>query len=264
VDHAGAKKVYSPIDKETREIDVDNVNSLVTPRTRLLCICNPHNPLGRVLNKKELQGLAEIAVDNDITIMSDEIWSDIVYDDRNHIATASLDPETARRTIGLYGFSKTFAMAGLSIGYAVSTDPETLAGLKQRAPAYFYPVNNVSQAAGKAAYAHAWPWAEAFLEHLQGNRDIAHKRLNEMPGVRCQRPEGTYAIFPDISSHGLTSEEMTRHLLQEAKVAVVPGHGPGFSYFGPGAEGNIRIVYSTTRKILEEALDRIEKTLTNL
>ena len=89
-------------------------------------------------------------------------------------------------------------------------------------------------------------------------------RLSKMEGVRCHEPEGTYAVFPDISSFEMTSVEMTRYLLEEAKVAVVPGHGEGFSYFGPGGEGNIRLVFSTSKGLVSEALDRIEKALSKL
>jgi len=264
VDEAGGKKVYSRVDKERGEFDVDGLNELVTGKTRMLCICNPHNPLGRVLTEAELRGIAEIAVDNDMVIMSDEIWSDIVYDGREHVSTASLGPEIAERTVSLYGFSKTFAMAGLSLGYLVATNHEILEGLKKIAPGYFYPVNGVSQAAGKAAYAEAWYWAEAFLEHLQEVRDIAHERLSSVLGVECLKPEGTYALFPDVSSFGMTSEEMTGYLLEEARIAVVPGHGKGFSYFGPGGEGHVRIVFSTSKGVIGEALDRIETALDKL
>ncbi|MBA7607659.1 putative N-acetyl-LL-diaminopimelate aminotransferase [subsurface metagenome] len=170
----------------------------------------------------------------------------------------------AERTVSLYGFSKTFAMAGLSLGYAVATNPEVMAGLKRTAPGYFYTVNSVSQAAGEAAYSKAWYWADAFLEHLHDLRGYVCDRLSEMEGVRCHEPEGTYAVFPDISSFGMTSVEMTRYLLEEAKVAVVPGHGEGFSYFGPGGEGNIRLVFSTSKGLVSEALDRIEKALSKL
>jgi len=264
VDEAGGKKVYSRVEKERGEFDIDGLNELVTGKTRMLCICNPHNPLGRVLTEAELRGMAEIAVDNDLVIMSDEIWSDIVYKGREHVSTASLGPEVAERTVSLYGFSKTFAMAGLSLGYLVATNPELLDGLKKVAPDFFYPVNGVSQAAGKAAYAEAWYWAEAFLGHLQGIRDIAHERLSSMPGVECLKPEGTYTLFPDVTSYGMTSEEMTAYLIDEARVAVVPGHGQGFSYFGPGGEGHVRIVFSTSKKIIGEALDRVETALTKL
>ncbi|TRO46397.1 pyridoxal phosphate-dependent aminotransferase [Candidatus Bathyarchaeota archaeon] len=264
VDEAGGKRVYSCVDKESRMFDVDGLSELVTPRTRLLCICNPHNPLGRVLTESELRGMAEVAADNDLVIMSDEIWSDIVYEGHSHVGTASLGQEVAERTVSLYGFSKTFAMAGLSLGYAVATDPEVMEGLKGAAPGYFYTVNSVSQAAGEAAYSKAWYWADAFLEHLHEQRGYVCDRLREMDGVRCHEPEGTYAVFPDISSFGMTSEEMSRYLLEEAKVAVVPGHGERFSYFGPGGEGNIRMVFSTSRGLVSEALDRVEKALGKL
>jgi len=264
VDEAGGRKVYSRVDMESRRFDVDGLNELVTPRTRLMCICNPHNPLGRVLTEAELRGMAELAVDNDLVIMSDEIWSDIVYRGKRHVSTASLGPEVAERTVSLYGFSKTFAMAGLSLGYAVATDPEVMEGLKRAAPGYFYTVNSVSQAAGEAAYSKAWYWADAFLKHLHDLRGYVSSRLGEMEGVRCHEPEGTYAVFPDISSFGITSEEMTKYLLEEAKVAVVPGHGEEFSYFGSGGEGNIRLVFSTSKGLVSEALDRIERALSKL
>ena len=264
VDEAGGKKVYSRVDKERGGFDLDGLNELVTGKTRMLCVCNPHNPLGRVLTEAELRVMAEIAVDNDLVIMSDEIWSDIVYPGKKHVSTASLGPEAAERTVSLYGFSKTFAMAGLSLGYLVATNPELLEGLNKIAPGYFYPVNGVSQAAGKAAYAEAWYWAEAFLGHLHEIRDLAHERLSSIPGVECLKPEGTYTLFPDVSSYGMTSEEMTAYLLDEARVAVVPGHGEGFSYFGPGGEGHVRIVFSTSKKIIGEALDRVETALAKL
>jgi len=264
VDEAGAKRVVSHIDKETRELDVEGLKRLITPKARLLCLCNPHNPLGRVLRRDELKAIADLVVDNDLIVMNDEIWSDIIYSEQRHTPFASLSPEVAAHTVTLQGFSKTFGLAGLNLGYAVATDPEVMKGLKRVTPGYFYPLNTVSQAAGTAAYKKAWYWADALLRHLEEVRDIAYRRLNEMPGVCCQKPEGTYVLFPDISSFGLTSEEMTVYLRKEARVGVVPGHGKEFSYFGPSAEGNIRIVFATTKPNILEALDRIESALAKL
>jgi aspartate/methionine/tyrosine aminotransferase len=264
IDESGAKRIYSQIDKEYQELDIEGLMELITPKTRLLCVCNPHNPLGRVLRRDELRALAEIAVDNNLIVMCDEIWSDIVYDRREFVSLATLNHEIAARTITLHGFSKTFGLAGLNLGYAVATNPEVMKGLKKAAPGFFYPVNSVSQAAGLTAYTKAWYWADAFLSHLQEVRDYAYARLTEIPGVICQKPEGTYVLFPDISSFGRTSEDMTLYLRKEGKVGVVPGHGQDFSYFGPSAEGNIRIVFSTTKANITEALDRIEKALNKL
>lgn len=264
VDEAGAKRVLSHINKESREFDIEGLKELITPRTRLLCLCNPHNPLGRVLHRDELKAIADLAVDHNLVVMNDEIWSDIIYTGHTHVSLASMGSEVSDRTVTLQGFSKTFGLAGLNLGYAVATNPEVMKGLKRVAPGYFYALNTVSQAAGAAAYTKAWYWADSLLKHLEEVRDMAHKRLNGIPGVRCQKPEGTYVLFPDISSFGLTSEEMTSYLRKEARVGVVPGHGKQFSYFGPAAEGNIRIVFATTKPNIEEAMNRIETALLKL
>lgn len=261
VDAAGGRRVYSRVDKETGGLDLEGVKALVGPRTRVLCVCSPHNPLGRLTRRGELRAMVDLAVDHDLVIMSDEIWSDIVFEGV-HIATASL-PGAWERTVSLYGFSKTYAMAGLQLGYAVAAPP-LLEKLRRVAPGYFYPLNTVSMEAGQAALEEAWPWAEAFLGHLRRVRDYAYRRLCGMPGVEVRKPEATYTLFPDVSSYGLTSEEMTGYLLEEAKVAVVPGHGEEFSYFGPGGEGHIRMVFCTSMGIMAEALDRVEEALTSL
>jgi len=261
VDAAGGRRVYSHVDKETGSLDVEGLKALVGPRTRMLCLCNPHNPLGRLIRRDELRAMVDLAVDHDLVIMSDEIWSDIVFEGV-HTATASL-PGAWERTVSLYGFSKTYAMAGLQLGYAVAATP-LLDELKRVAPSYFYPLNTVSMEAGRAALEEAWPWAEAFLLHLRSVRDYTYRRLCGLPGVMVRKPEATYTFFPDISSHGLSSEEMARYLLEKARVAVVPGHGSGFSYFGPGGEGHVRMVFCTSMGIMAEALDRVEEALTGL
>jgi aspartate/methionine/tyrosine aminotransferase len=261
IDMAGGKRVLSKVDWETKEFDLEGLKELVTPKTKMLCICNPHNPYGRVLRKDELKAMVDLAVDHDLVIMSDEIWSDIVYDGREHIATGRIDG-AAERTLSLYGFSKTFALAGIQLGFIVAQNMDLMGKLRGVAPGYFYPVNNVSQVAGVAALDHAWYWAEGFVSHLQGVRDYVYKRLRKMPNVEVYDPEGTYVIFPKIA--GMTSVEATNYIMEEAKVAVVPGHGEPFSYFGPGGEGHIRIVYSTGMGIMEEAMDRVEEALSKL
>ena len=261
IEAAGAKKVLSKIDWDTLEFDLEGLKTLVTPKTKMLCICNPHNPYGRVLRKEELKAMVDLAEDHNLWIMSDEIWSDIVYDGRKHIPTAS-HPNASERTITLYGFSKTFAMAGLQLGFTAIHNPELMKLFKEKAPGYFYPVNNLSQIAGEAALTESWKWAKDFIKHLQNVRDYVYERLSAIPNVEVHKPEGTYVIFPKIK--GMTSVEATDYLLRKAKVAVVPGHGEPFSYFGPGGEGHIRIVYSTSMGIMEEALNRIGSALVKL
>ena len=261
IEAAGAKRVLSEIDWNTLSFDLERLKELVTPRTKMICICNPHNPYGRVLRKEELQAMVDLAEDHNLWIMSDEIWSDIIYDGRKHIPTASL-PNAPERTITLYGFSKTFAMAGLQLGFMVTQNQKLLKHIKDTVPGYFYPVNNISQIAGTAALNECWDWATEFIIHLEKVRDYVYERLVSIPKIEAHKPEGTYVIFPKIQ--GMSSVEATEYLFKEAKVAVVPGHGHPFSYFGPGGEGHIRIVYSTSIEIIEEAMNRIEAALTKL
>jgi aminotransferase len=260
VDAAGGKRVYSRVDKVARTFDLDGLRALITPRTRLICLCNPHNPLGRVMTREELSAIGQLAVQHNLTIMSDEIWSDIVYPPHTHTSMASLSPEIAGRTITVFGLSKTFGLAGLRIGFVVAPNAgvyERLVELSQvRTTAAG--VTTLSQVAAVAAYEQCWYWADAFLAHLTEMREYVAERLGAIPGVNCHIPEGTYVLFPDITGLGMSSGETADYLLKKARVAVVPGLP---RWFGPGAEGNIRLCFSTSRGILTEALDRIERAL---
>lgn len=261
VDAAGGKRVYSPVDKRTGEFDLDGLERLVTPRTRLLCLCNPHNPLGRVMTHDELAAIGRLAVRHGLWIMSDEIWSDIVYPPYRHVSIATLGPEVAARTIAIYGLSKSFGLAGLRVGYivapnrAIHDDLVKLSRVETTAAG----VTTLSQIATVAAYQECGYWLEAFLHHLETVRDYAVDRLNAMPGVSCRKPEGTYVLFADIAGTGLGGSQATAdYLLREARVAVVPGLP---RWFGPGAEGSVRLCFSTSHGIVREALDRIEEAL---
>jgi len=263
VDAAGGRRVYSPVDKRTGEFDLDGLHHLITPKTRLLCLCNPHNPLGRVMTRQELLTLGEIAVEHDLLIMADEIWSDIIYPPHRHISMASLSPQTAGRTISVFGFSKTFGLAGLRIGFLVAPNEKGYERLVQASQmrTTAVGVTTVSQVAARAAYEKGWYWVEAFLKHLEQVRDYAVERLNGMNGVTCHKPEGTYVLFPDITGLGLSSQKVADYLLEKARVAVVPGLP---RCFGPGGEGNVRLCFSTSFGIISEALDRIEEALQKL
>ena len=229
----------------------------------MICVCNPHNPLGRVMTRAELEAIGQLAVENDLMIMSDEIWSDIVYPPAEHVSLGSIDPDVAERTISVFGFSKTFGLAGLRIGFLVAPTPrayERLVGTS-RMRLTAAGATTVSQVGAKAAYDACWYWAEAFLDHLEQVRDYAVERLNVMPGLRCPMPEGTYLLFPDTSDLDMSSQEVADFILKEARVAGVPGLP---RWFGPGAEGHIRLCYSTSFQLIREALDRIELALRGL
>lgn len=263
VQYAGATPVLCPFDRETGTFDPDQLASLVTPKTRMLCICNPLNPLGRVLNEKELRILGDLAVKHNLWIMSDEIWSDIVFAPNTFHSIAALDPAYHARTLSVYGFSKSFGLAGLRVGFLVTPNDAVFRQIEEMSQVQTtaFGVSTLSQIAAQAAYEKCWYWVDAFMEHLTANRDYAAQRLQALPGISLRPPEGCYVMFPNISAYGKTSEEMAAYILKEAKVAVVPGAA---KWFGPGVEGHIRICFSTSRKILTEGLDRIEAALHKL
>lgn len=257
---AGGKAVLSPVDKATGQLDVEGIRRLITPRTRMIGLCNPNNPLGLLVPEEDLRVLGEIAVEHGLWILNDEIWADITYAPNRFVSIASLSPEIAGRTISVHGASKNFGLSGLRIGFLVAPSPEVFEGLIEASHARTtaWGAATVSQVAAQAAYEKGWPFLEAFLRHLARIRDYAAGRLNAMPGVTCRVPQATYLLFPDISAHGLSSAEMAGYLLEEARVAVVPGSA---RWFGPAAEGHVRIAFPTSMKIVAESMDRIERAL---
>ncbi len=261
VERCGAKSLYWKLEEEERyRFDVDALNELVTERTKLIFLCNPHNPCGRVLTKEELRGIGEIAVDHNLTIMSDELWEDIVFDGRRHISIASLSPEVEERTMTSFGFSKTYGVAGLQIGYLVATNKEMMKKLRMIARCVLRGTSTLSRAAAPVMLSDRlkW-WREGIVKHLTMIRDLVEKRFKEMPGVTCPKLEGTYLMFPNLSSYGKTSDEMTDYLLKEGKIAVSSG-----SHFGSNGEGHVRMCIATSESIINEALDRMERALAKL
>lgn len=260
VEAAGGKAVLLPIDVQTGNYDMDKLRSLVTPRTRMLCLCNPHNPAGKVFSKTELEQLGQFAVEHDLWIMNDEIWSDIIFPPASFTSMASLPEEIRERTITVYGFSKSFGLAGLRVGFILSPSALVHEGIVETAlvRTTAFGVSTLSQVAAQAAFEHCWYWVEGFMKHLTVNKNYAVDRLNRMPGLSCHHPQGCYLVFPNIRSTGLSSTALTEKLLQQGRVAVVPG---AEKWFGPGAEGHIRICIATSHNILKEGLDRIEQVL---
>lgn len=237
--------------------DPEEISSLVTPRTRLLSVCNPHNPAGRVWSRAELEALAEVALRHDLAIMSDEVWADVVHPPHHLVSMAALGPEVSRRTFTVYGFSKGYSLAGLRLGALLCPSPEAAEQVivLSHADETAYGVSALSQVAGQAALERAGPWLRRFLEHLRRQRDYAVERLNAIPGVSCNTPEATYVLFPKIEGWDRDTTELVDRLAEQARVVVVPG-SPRF--FGPAAAGHIRLSIATSRALLEAGLDRLE------
>lgn len=260
VESAGAVAVRVPVSRSTSaEEFVAGVEAALTPRTRMLWLCNPHNPLGVVYSRDWLLKVAEWAITHRLRIVSDEIWSDIVYAPNRHVAVASLSPEIARNTVTVYGFSKNFALAGLRVGCLICTDPEWHKQIvtASDAESTVYGVSVLSQVAATAALNNGHDWLAEFINHLQAQRDYVVQRLKRWPGVQIEPPQGTYVIFPGVRSLTPNGDApaLCERLRHEARVALVPGLP---RWFGPGSEGHVRICFATSRAILKEAFDRME------
>ncbi len=260
VRHAGGKVVYYPSVYQDGHWKLDDLEDYVTPRTRLLCLCNPHNPMGLLYSREELQHIAEVALRHGLYILNDEIWSDIVYSEKPFVSINSLGPEMNPRTVTVYGFSKGFAIPGLRAGYFCTLCPEPFEKVLEVCGA-FAGVDILTQVAMKTCFDECFDWVDAFCRHLQGNRDYLHQRLSQMPFVDAHRQEATFVSFIDISSSGLSSQEMVDYLHEKYHVLLVPGTE---YWFGPRAAGHVRLCYSTSRAILKEGLDRIERALCDL
>src|SRR5580765_985593 len=264
VERAGAVPVRVPVDrKTTAEEFIAGMQSRLTPRTHMLWLCNPHNPLGIVYTRDWQQRVAEWAIGRGLRLVSDEIWSDIVYSPHRHVSLAAISPEIARNTVTVYGFSKNFALAGLRVGCLICADPEWRKEIiaASDAESTVYGVSVLSQVAVIAALNDGREWLAEFVRHLQAQRDYVLDRLAEWPGVTVHPPQGTYVTFPDVSSLSDDSERLCQQLREQARVALVPG-AP--RWFGPGATGHLRICFATSRRILQEAFDRLEPVVAQM
>jgi aminotransferase len=262
IEQLGAKAVPLPIPQGT-EAGFERLEKLITPKTRMICLCNPLNPTGKVFTRSELEILGRIAVKHSLIILSDEIWSDIVFRPHTYTCMASLGEEVRNLTVTVTGFSKSYGMAGLRIGAVMAHnqahyDRLMAASLHQST---VHGANVLSQVGAVAALNECEQWLRDFVDHLHDIRDYVVGRLNGMKGLSCVAPEGCYVAFADIRGTGKTSAEMQQLLMDKARVSVVPGLS---KWFGDGAEGYIRLSFATSRGILKEALDRMEKTINTI
>ncbi|MFC3802169.1 MalY/PatB family protein [Cohnella sp. GCM10012308] len=223
---------------------------------KLLLLCSPHNPAGRVWEEAELNRLAELCRQYGVAVASDEIHSDLILTG-SHIPIASL-PGMSERTVTFIAPSKTFNLAGLHTSFAVATD-ETLRKALDQALGYRSP-NPLSVAAAEAAYREGEEWLEACLAYLRENVSFASGYLTErLPEAVVYVPEATYLLWVDLRAYGLSSTELGRLLVQEARVAVSGGGA-----FVSEGEGRVRINLATRRELLEEGLSRIARALGSL
>ena len=263
IENVGAKAVPFSIPAGSDDVDFSTIENLITNRTKLICLCNPLNPTGKVFTKKELFSLAGIANKHGLIILSDEIWSDIVYSPNVFTSIASLGDEINNNTIIVTGFSKSYGLAGLRVG-VVMTRNNSLYRKILEASLHHSTINGVStvsQIAAATAINDCQGWLAQFLQHLTRMRTLCTEAINNIDGFSCMAPEGCYVAFVDIKQTGMSSEELYFYLLQEAKVAVVPGLK---KWFGEGAEGYIRISFATSEDILMQAFSNINTAMNKI
>ena len=250
IDFVGAKAVPLRLREERAwSFDVDELASLITPRTKLIVLNSPHNPTGGTLDRATLRGIAELAEKHPFSILSDEIYSRMVYEGvHESIATF---PGLAERTILLDGFSKTYAMTGWRLGYGVMEKSLAthVARLMTNSNSC---TNSFVQKAGVAALEGSQADAEAMIAEFGRRREKIVAGLNSLPGVTCTKPTGAFYAFPNITGTGYASADLARTLLDEAGVAVLSG-----TAFGQYGEGYLRLSYANSIPNLEKALERM-------
>lgn len=246
-------------------ITPQQLKNAITPKTKMLILCNPSNPTGAAYNKKQLEELAEVAEVANFFILSDEIYEKVVYDDFQFFSFAQVAPKLRDRIILVNGISKSYAMTGWRIGYTAANE-QVVEGMNKIQSHSTSHASSISQVAAiEALTGPQYVINEMFVE-FRKRREFLHNELTSIKGISCYKPEGAFYLFPNISAYLKkhseilkieTSFDFAMHLLYEAHIAVVPGDAFG-------AQGHIRMSYATSMENLKEAVIRLKKALNKL
>ncbi len=244
-------------DEGIYRFDINALASQITPKTKLLLLCSPHNPIGRVWSRDELNALGALCLEHNIRIISDEIHSDIVFEPHRHLPIAALSEELLENTITLLGPGKTFNMAGFSIS-TVCIPSETLreAYDKERHRVHFGDGAVLSHVAFEAAYTAGKSWHTKLVEHLSANIKIIETWCEAHPRIKFRPPEATYLAWLDCKSLGLGDRELREFFVCKAGLGLSPGLS-----FGKEGSGFMRLNFAVPAFVLTEALDRLDRAL---
>ena len=263
MESAGAKVILFPTNLQSDCVSLEGLEDYITPKTKMLGFCNPHNPMGMLYKKEDLDYLLRLSEKYGFYIMNDEIWSDMIYPECEFTSLLHFGAERNARTLTVYGFSKTFGLAGLRIGCVYTMNQEMYDRVVKASlvDTTIGGIDALSQIAGEAALKYGFPRVDAFRAQIAENRDYALARIEKMPGIKGHKPQATFVLFPDITGTGWDPVDLIDVLKEKYRVALVPG---GARFFGPGSEGHIRICLSTSREVLEEGLNRLEACLNDI
>ncbi len=232
--------------------DMAALERAITPSSHLLLLCNPHNPVGRVFSRDELQAIADVCVRHNLILCSDEIHNGLILDaDKRHIPVASLGEEIAQRTVTLMSASKTFNLPALGCAYAISANPNLRNKLRKAMAGIVHHVGLMGYIATEAAYRDGKQWQIALLEYLRGNRDLVEREVSKMAGLRIWHAEATYLSW--IDARGLRANDPVK-FFNEAGVGLYDG-----ALFG--APGFLRLNFACPRSLLEQALECISRAM---
>lgn len=251
-----------PITYELKEengyqLDLDEIKSKITSKTRAIVIVTPNNPTGGVLSQETLEGLAKIVIENDLLVISDEVYERLIYDGEKHVSIASL-PGMKERTFTMNGMSKAYSMTGWRLGY-VAAPEEYIAVINK-----FHQHNTTcavsfGQAAAVVALRDEGDEVREMVKEYQRRRDYAVKAINEIDGLSCLCPKGAFYIFINCTALGKKSAELADYLLENAKIALVPG-----DVFGPGGEGYLRMSFANSYENIVEGCKRLSEAVASL
>lgn len=248
---------YDLREEDGYQMNLDEIRSKITDRTKAVVIVSPNNPTGSILSEEVLKGLSELAVKNDIMVISDEVYERLIYDGETHVSIASL-PGMKERTFTLNGLSKAYSMTGWRIGYVAA--PEEMIHVMNKihqhnvtcAPSFV-------QKASIAAFRQETDEVEKMVKEYQRRRDYAVQAINAIPGLSCVCPKGAFYIFINGKDLGMSSGKLAQYLLEEAKIALVPG-----DVFGASGEGYLRMSFANSYDNIVEGCKRLSGAVQNL
>ncbi len=258
INFVGAKPVPVPLKEEVDfRFDLDALRGSVSDRTRMIIINSPQNPTGGFLLKSDLEAIAELAIKHDVIVMSDEVYSQIIYDEAKHESIAAL-PGMKERTIIIEGHSKTYAMTGWRLGYGVTT-----ADLAEQIAKLMVNSNSCTaamvQMAGLEALRGPQDAVKEMVAELKRRRDAIVSGLNAIEGITCKNPLGAFYVFPNVTAMPMGSDEFAEYLLQEHAVATLSG-----TAFGKYGDGYLRLSYAGSMESIKKGLQRIAEAVAKL
>ena len=257
------KMIENPLKLENGRytFDFEDLKSKITEKTKLLLLCNPQNPGGMVWTKTELEELSEICLDNKIMVISDEIHSDLIYNGNLHIPFAKLSEDAANNCMICMAPSKTFNVAGLASSVVIIPNKTKFARYERALGVGHLGMGNIfGTIAMQAAYTNGDNWLEQMLDYLWENYlFLANFFKNKLPKIKVMKPEATYLVWLDFTEYGMNDDELTKFVVEQAKVGLNNGRR-----FGTGGDGWLRLNIGCPQSILEDALERLAKAFAGL